>query len=102
MLEADPPDVLLLGSPVKTEGGDLMLDRLAGPLRAFASRTIVLTTYTENVGLLKRAAKANVFAVVGKPFDIDVVADLIRRCAFRDGGEVATTWIGITLRCSPT
>ena len=94
-LERDPPDVLILGSPVELEHGVIVLDLLAGRLHPLARRTILLTAYVDSPTLLIRAAKARVFAVVAKPFDVETVCDLIARCAENAGREGDVAWVGV-------
>ena len=66
-------DVLLLGSPIVMSSGAQVLNVIERELRQFAPRTIGVTTHVDDVALLRAAARARVFAVVAKPFDVAVL-----------------------------
>lgn len=92
-ISCNAPDVLLLGSPAERNPG--LLDLLAGPLRPLAPRTIVLTTCMEDESFLERAAGARVFAVMGMPFDVNALSDVVANCASNAGRDVDVTWSGL-------
>lgn len=94
-LEADPPDVLLLGSPAESDAGLFVYDLLDTRLRRIAPRTIVLTTCIAGCGLLVRAASAGVFAVISRPFDVETLADVLAKCVRNDGRPAQVMWIGV-------
>jgi DNA-binding NtrC family response regulator len=93
-ISREAPDVVLLGSPAERSAG--LLDLLAGPLKHFAPRTIVLTTSMEDESFLERAAGARVFAVMGMPFDVNTLRDVVANCASNAGRDVDdVTWSGL-------
>ena len=93
-LESREFDAMLLGSPIATGGGTNVLNLLERHFRHFAPRTIVVTTHVEDIPLLCAAARAKVFAVVAKPFDVAVLAAVIAEC-LRNEGSADTVWIGV-------
>lgn len=92
-ISRNAPDVLIFGSPAERNPDLFAL--LAGPLRPLASRTIVLTTYMEDETFLEQAARAGVYAVVAKPFDVNTLRDVVADCASNAGRHADVTWIGV-------
>lgn len=88
-------DAVLLGSPIAVDDHQILLDVLVSELQHHARRTIVLTTHTRDATVLTRARDAEVFAVVAKPFDVEIVTLLIRECVENSGRGGAVRWVGI-------
>jgi DNA-binding response OmpR family regulator len=95
LLRRATPDVLLLGAPVHAGVGETVLDILSREVRSLARRTIVITTHTEDARLLERAASADVYAVIGKPFDVPTLSATIHDCIRDEGASGPVRWIGI-------
>lgn len=96
LLELSDFDVILLGSPVPLSDDTLILDLLTRRLRHCARRTVVVTSHLYAGKVTRLAASANVFAVLAKPFDVSVLADLLWECAHNNGGDGPTRWIGVS------
>lgn len=95
LLEDDQYDVLIVGSPVYVDDETLILDLLMSDLQRYARRTLVVTTHIQDAAVAERAARANVFAVIAKPFDISVLAETVSHCARNGGAPGPTRWIDI-------
>lgn len=96
LLEVDDFDVILLGSPVHLSEDTLLLDLFTRRLRHCARRTVVVTSHLYDGHVTRLAASTNVFAVLAKPFDVSVLADLMWECAHNAGADGPTRWIGVT------
>lgn len=95
LLRRKAPDVLLLGSPVHMGAREGVLDILSREVRLLSRKTIVITTHTEDARLLARAANADVYAVIGKPFDVPALSNTIHDCIRDAGASGPVRWIGI-------
>lgn len=88
-------EVMLIGSPIDVGENQLMLDLLRHEFRQYARRAIVLTTFVHVGPIASLAARAGVFAVLAKPFDLEVLAQIIWSCIGNNGASGPTKWIGM-------
>jgi CheY-like chemotaxis protein len=95
-LEDNTYDVILADAPLAVRPGVLLLDLLAGDLRALARNTVILTTHVHDYDVRTRAAEAGVYAVLAKPFEITELGSIILDCAFNEGRPGPIRWIGIS------
>ncbi len=95
MLESRPYEALLVGSPVRLDRGQLLLEVLMDRFPGVMRRTIVVTAHVDDPLLQSIFAASGVYAVVAKPFDVATLSRVMTECLRSGGASGPTLWIGL-------
>lgn len=79
LIEATDHDVVIL-EPVVPYGDERLLTWLVRTRPSVCPRTILITPAPVERELRVEIASARVHALLDKPFDVDMLADVVRRC----------------------
>jgi CheY-like chemotaxis protein len=91
-------DVIVLGAPLFVfDGGTRcsFLDALCRHRPGIARATIVVTADVSNAELLARCAAADVYAIISKPFEVDLLTRTVDECVSPTRSDGPTRWLGV-------
>ena len=94
MLESQTFAALVIGWPVRFGEGTLF-ETIVERLPAMVPLCVLVTARLHDRRALLRAARAGAFAIVAKPFDVDVLSRVVSDCVSCRGSHDGTRWIGL-------
>jgi DNA-binding response OmpR family regulator len=94
ILETQSFAAIVIGWPVRV-GNRAFLEELIERFPAFVPLSVLVTSRLHDHRGLLRAAEAGVFAIVAKPFDVDVLSRVVSECVSSQGAHRETQWIGM-------
>lgn len=93
-------DVLVVGAPIEVRDRYL-LDILMTDHSPLLPSTIVVTWRRDDKTIIERCTRAGVYAVLGKPFDVEELSRVVAECIANDSHPIPTRWIGISQALIP-